>query len=158
MVKVGGLGPGPKRVSRKTLDPIGTHASDLCVRPMHIAPMTTHPNKHIAQQWFDAFNGHDLEGLLALYHENAVHFSPKLNVHRPETQGLIRGKEALRSWWQDAFERLPTLRYEVVKFTADEAQVFMEYIRHVEGEMDLRVGEVLEVKDGSIVASRVYHG
>jgi len=28
----------------------------------------------------------------------------------------------------------------------------------VEGEEDLRVGEVLEVRDGVIVASRVYHG
>jgi ketosteroid isomerase-like protein len=115
-------------------------------------------NKRIARKWFDAFNAHDLESLLALYHENAEHFSPKLKVHRPETQGLIRGKDALRSWWRDAFERLPSLRYEVVKLTADEEQVFMEYIRHVEGEADLRVGEVLEIKDGTITASRVYHG
>jgi hypothetical protein len=34
----------------------------------------------------------------------------------------------------------------------------MEYIRHVAGEVDLRVGEVLEIRDGVIVASRVYHG
>ena len=33
-----------------------------------------------------------------------------------------------------------------------------EYTRQVEGEEDLRVGEVLEVKDGRIIASRVYHG
>jgi hypothetical protein len=46
----------------------------------------------------------------------------------------------------------------VVTLTADDAQVFMEYIRHVEGEEDLRVGEVLEVRNGIIVASRVYHG
>ena len=46
----------------------------------------------------------------------------------------------------------------MVKFTADDDQVFMEYIRHVEGEGDLRVGEVLEIRDGMIMASRVYHG
>ena len=86
------------------------------------------------------------------------HFSPKLKLRHPETNGLITGKEALRSWWRDAFERLPSLNYEVVKLTADEEQVFMEYIRHVSGEEDLRVGEVLEVRDGLIVASRVYHG
>lgn len=34
----------------------------------------------------------------------------------------------------------------------------MEYIRHVQGEEDLRVGEVLEIREGMIVASRVYHG
>jgi len=34
----------------------------------------------------------------------------------------------------------------------------MEYIRHVDGEEDLKVGEVLEIKNGLIVFSRVYHG
>lgn len=115
-------------------------------------------NKSIALQWFAAFNAHDLEALLALYADDAEHFSPKLKLRHPETHGLITGKEALRSWWRDAFERLPSLNYEVMKLTADEEQVFMEYIRHVSGEEDLRVGEVLEVRDGLIVASRVYHG
>ena len=64
-------------------------------------------NKQIAMHWFEAFNEHDLEKLLALYHNDAEHFSPKLKIRLPETQGLIRGKAALRSWWQDAFDRLP---------------------------------------------------
>jgi predicted SnoaL-like aldol condensation-catalyzing enzyme len=79
-------------------------------------------------------------------------------MRMPETLGLIEGKTALRNWWQDAFDRLPSLKYEVVKLTADEEQVFMEYIRHVDGEEDLKVGEVLEIKNGLIIASRVYHG
>jgi len=64
----------------------------------------------------------------------------------------------LREWWQDAFDRLPTLNYEVIKLTADDDQVFMEYMRHVKNEEDLRVGEVLQIKNGLIVFSRVYHG
>lgn len=112
----------------------------------------------IALRWFAAFNAHDLEALLALYAEDAQHFSPKLKVRRPETNGMVTGKAALRDWWRDAFERLPSLRYEVLKLTADDEQVFMEYIRHVDDDEDLRVGEVLEVRNGIIVASRVYHG
>lgn len=115
-------------------------------------------NKTIAQNWFDAFNAHDLEGLLSLYADDARHYSPKLKVRQPETNGLIYGKAMLRAWWKEAFDRLPTLNYEVVRLTADDEQVFMEYIRHVQGEEDLRVGEVLEIRDGLIVASRVYHG
>jgi steroid delta-isomerase-like uncharacterized protein len=115
-------------------------------------------NKNIALQWFEAFNEHHLEKLLSLYAEDALHFSPKLKERLPETKGLIKGKDALRSWWKDAFERLPTLYYEVVKLTADEQQVFMEYIRKVDGEEDMKVGEVLEIEKGVIVASRVYHG
>lgn len=112
----------------------------------------------VAQRWFQAFNAHDLEGLLALYADDARHFSPKLHVRKPETGGWVQGKDALRAWWRDSFQRLPSLRYEPTNFIANGTAVFMEYIRHVEGEADLRVGEVLEVADGLITASRVYHG
>lgn len=120
--------------------------------------MSAQQNKQIATQWFQAFNSHHLDDLLSLYDEQAEHYSPKLKLRRPETNGLIKGKSELRLWWQDAFNRLPTLQYEVIKLTADDEQVFMEYIRHVNGEEDLAVGEVLEIRNGVIVFSRVYHG
>jgi len=120
--------------------------------------MNVEQNKQKAHNWFAAFNAHDLEKLLELYDENAQHYSPKLKIRLPETQGLIKGKEALRSWWKDAFDRLPSLSYEVIKLTADTEQVFMEYTRHVDGEEDLSVGEVLQIENGLIVFSRVYHG
>lgn len=115
------------------------------------------PLKSIATQWFEAFNQHNIEMLLNLYHHDAQHYSPKLKIHRPETNGLIVGKEALRSWWTDAFQRLPNLQYQVINLIADEEQVFMEYIRKTPGEPDLHVGEVLQIKNGKIIASRVYH-
>lgn len=114
--------------------------------------------EEIALKWFAAFNSHNLEDLLALYHDQAEHFSPKLKIRRPETKGLVTGKAALRDWWQDAFERLPELHYKVTSLTANNDRVFMEYIRQVPGEEDMLVAEVLEIKEGKIVASRVYHG
>lgn len=114
-------------------------------------------NLSIARAWFDAFNAHDLEKLLQLYHAEADHYSPKLKVLHPETHGLIKGKEALRNWWRDAFHRLPTLRYEMISLTANDDRVFMEYKRHVQGEEVILVGEVLEIKNNAIIASRVYH-
>lgn len=119
--------------------------------------MTTDQLIHIATHWLSAFNRHDLEGILSLYHEHAEHYSPKLKMRQPETNGLINGKVALRAWWKDSFQRLPSLQYEVIRLTPFENRVFMEYTRHVEGEEDLVVGEMLEVKNGLIVASRVYH-
>lgn len=120
--------------------------------------MTTQKNLSIAHAWFEAFNSHNLEKLLSLYDDDAEHFSPKLKIRHPETKGLVTGKEALRKWWKDAFERLPTLSYKVKSLTADSDRVFMEYIRTVENEDEMLVAEVLEIKEGSIVASRVYHG
>ena len=118
------------------------------------------PNQlqQIAIKWFDAFNTKNLEKLLELYDDEAQHFSPKLKIRQPETNGLIIGKEAMRVWWQDAFDRLPSLQYKVTSLTANGDRVFMEYIRMVTDESDLLVAEVLEVKNEKIIASRVYHG
>lgn len=113
--------------------------------------------EQIAENWFAAFNDQNLNKLLDLYHPDAQHYSPKLKMRHPETDGLIKGKEALRKWWQEAFGRLPTLRYEVVRLTSSSNRIFMEYIRHVEGEDDLYVGEMLEVENGLITASTVFH-
>ncbi len=115
-------------------------------------------NIEIATKWFQAFNDHNLEQLLALYHNEAEHYSPKLKIRQLETNGLVIGKSALRAWWQDSFDRLPTLSYKPTTFTTNEQRVFMEYVRSVENEVDMLVGEVLEIADGLIVASRVYHG
>lgn len=120
--------------------------------------MATEKNLAIAHLWFDAFNAHNLEKLLSLYDDEAQHFSPKLKIRQPETNGFVTGKEALRNWWQDAFDRLPTLHYKVTSLTANPDRVFMEYLRTVANEPDMLVAEVLEIKDGSIIASRVYHG
>ena len=120
--------------------------------------MNENPNITIAKEWFDAFNDQNLDKLLDLYHANAEHYSPKLKVRQPETNGLISGKNALHAWWKDSFERLPTLKYIPKNFIADESSVFMEYERHVQGEEPMKVGEVLEIKKRLIVSSRVYHG
>lgn len=115
-------------------------------------------NEQIALKWFEAFNEHNLENLLSLYSEHAQHFSPKLKIRQPQTNGLIIGKNALRTWWADAFERLPNLHYKVTSLTANEQRVFMEYIRQVPNEDDMLVAEVLEIENGLIISSRVYHG
>jgi hypothetical protein len=112
----------------------------------------------VAFRWLDAFNEHDMNKLLSLYDDEARHYSPKLKIARPETHGYISGKAALHQWWENAFERLPGLRYQVTSLTAGSGRVFMEYIRSANGEDNMLIAEVLEVNNGLIVASRVYHG
>ena len=116
--------------------------------------MTTYT---IAKKWLAAFNEHNLEILLSLYDDNAEHFSPKLKLRNPESEGKIKGIDAMRNWWKDAFERIPKLTYQEKTITASDDRVFMEYTRVVPGEENLNVAEVLEIKNGLIIASRVYH-
>lgn len=123
-----------------------------------MSKMTAKKNEQIAVNWFEAFNTHDLEKLLSLYHEEARHYSPKLKIRKPETNGLVKGKNALRAWWKDAFERLPSLKYLTISLTANDNRVFMEYIRKVDNEDDMMVAELLEIESGVIISSKVYHG
>ncbi|PKH67041.1 nuclear transport factor 2 family protein [Flavobacterium sp. ALD4] len=120
--------------------------------------MTPEKLQSIAFKWFETFNNKELEKLLSLYDDDAEHFSPKLKIHQPETNGLLIGKQALREWWQDAFNRLPSLNYKVKSLTANGDRVFMEYIRTADGEDEMHVAEVLNIREDKIVASRVYHG
>lgn len=112
----------------------------------------------LGRAWLAAFDRRDLDALLALYADDAVHTSPKLRERRPETNGEVRGKAALRDWWADAMQRLPQLRYVERRITADDARVVIEYDRVCPPDPVLRVLETYDVVDGRIVASAVFHG
>jgi ketosteroid isomerase-like protein len=120
--------------------------------------MSAADNLEIARAWLRAFNAYDVDALVALYAEDATHTSPKIRTLHPETEGKLVGKAALAQWWRAANARLPGLRYEETALTADETRVFLEYVRHAPDGTTMPVAEVFEVRDGKIVASRVYHG
>ncbi len=112
----------------------------------------------IAHAWIAAFNAHDVTALVSLYAPDATHTSPKIRAHHPDTGGKLVGRDALGAWWRDAIARTPGLRYEPFAFTASEDRVFIEYVRHAEGQPAMPVAEAFDIVDGRIVASRVYHG
>ena len=113
----------------------------------------------LAREWLTAFNARDLDALLALYEDDAVHTSPKLRAKDPSTKGEIRGVAALRKWWADSMKRMPELHYEERFLTAMEDRVIMEYTRLNPGDPPLAVAEVLVVAEsGKISASHVFHG
>jgi len=134
------------------------HKYYSCIRGNKNYPkIRTLTNEEIALKWFDSFNTKNLEALLSLYADDARHFSPKLKIRQPETEGWIKGKTELRNWWADAFKRLPSLHYQVNTLTANSDRIFMEYLREVEGEPSMMVAEVLEISNSKIQSSRVYH-
>lgn len=118
----------------------------------------SHPNDAIALAWLDAFNAGDVPRLVSLYAQDCNHTSPKIRALHPETGGKLLGRAALTTWWTDAMKRLPGLRYEKTAVTANAERVFLEYVRHAPDGPPLPVAEVFDVRDGKIVASRVYHG
>ena len=112
----------------------------------------------LARAWLAAFNAHDVGALVALYADAATHTSPKIRALHPDTGGKLVGKPALTAWWSDAIKRIPGLRYEPSSIVADGDCAIIEYMRIAPGEPPMPVAEAFDVREGKIVASRVYHG
>ena len=65
-----------------------------------------------ARDWEAGWNSHDLDRIMAHYHEDIV-FRSKKAVPLVGT-GALEGKAALRDYWARALERQPDLRFEVL--------------------------------------------
>jgi hypothetical protein len=111
----------------------------------------------VARRWLAAFNAGDLDSLIELYADDAVHESPKIRKAMPASGGKLVGKTAMREWWKQAFSRLPGMTYELTALTSDRSRAVIEYIRRAPGQEPLSVAEAFEVRDGEIVHSVVYH-
>ena len=66
----------------------------------------------VADEWFAAWNAHDLEAVLAHYAEDVEFVSPFVAVLNGDERGVLHGKDALRAYFARAFERFPDLRFE----------------------------------------------
>lgn len=63
------------------------------------------------KQWVEAWNAHDVEAVLAHFHDDVVFTSPVAAKVSPKTAGVVRGKPALRRYWTQALQRIQNLRF-----------------------------------------------
>jgi len=103
--------------------------------------------RNFAQQWVDAWNAHDLDGVLAHFAEDAEFASPVAAQLLPETNGVLRGKDAIRAYWTVGLERIPDLRFEVIDIYTGVGIVVIHYRNHVGG----LVNEVLHLNADGMV-------
>lgn len=110
------------------------------------------PDAHqFADEWLRAWNAHDVEAVLAHFHDDVMFTSPVAARVLPETGGVVRGKEALRHYWTTALAGLPGLHFELVAVYQGESTLVINYRNH----RDELVNEVLTF-DGDLV--REGHG
>lgn len=99
-----------------------------------------------AAKWCDAWNGHDVERVLSHFTDDVIFTSPVAATLFPETGGEIRGKEALRAYWQEGLRRIPDLRFSIERVFGGIDMVVIQY-RNQKG---ARVSEVLEFENGKV--------
>jgi hypothetical protein len=64
--------------------------------------------------WLDAWIGHVVEDVLSHFTEDAAFTSPVAARIVDGSDGIVRGKAALREYWSEGLRRIPDLRFELV--------------------------------------------
>jgi hypothetical protein len=120
--------------------------------------MTGAHARAFADEWAAAWNELAVERVLAHFDENVSFTSPTaLTVVGVPT---VRGKQALREYWNEAVARIGSLRFTVdrVLWDASARELAIVYDSEIDGRKR-RVSENLTFgADGLVVSAEVFHG
>lgn len=80
--------------------------------------ITQQQAEQFAREWIDAFNRRDLDAMLSHYANDVEFTSPIVVELLGDPSGTIRGKEALRSYFEKGLAAYPNLGFEVLHVLA----------------------------------------
>jgi len=107
-----------------------------------------------AEDWYEAWNSHDLEAMLSHYADDVEFASPFVVALFDEPSGTIRGKDDLRVYFSRGLERYPDLRFEPLDLLTGVDSVTLSYIS-VEGR---RAAEVMTLDaEGRVVRVQAHY-
>jgi hypothetical protein len=90
--------------------------------------MITHDDAHrFAEDWIAAWNARDLDRILAHYCDDFEMASPVIVSLMSDPCGVLRGKDAVRTYWSQALARVPNLCFELVGVYAGVESVVILY-------------------------------
>jgi ketosteroid isomerase-like protein len=112
------------------------------------------PGEELIQRYFDAFNRHDMEGVMACFHEQ-----PAL-VHADGKR--LAGRQEVRHSYETEFAMSPDVHCELRMCTGNSGHGVAESLargtRAKDGKTFEAIGaEVMEIVDGKIKEIRDYH-
>jgi len=99
-----------------------------------------------ASHWLDAWNAHDLDAILSHFSDDVVFTSPIARQVVDGSEGVVRGKPELRSYWREGLRRNPELHFEIAGLYLGVNTLVIHYRNHSGG----LVNEVLTF-DGPLV-------
>jgi ketosteroid isomerase-like protein len=110
--------------------------------------------EELIQRYFDAFNQHDVEGVMACFHEHPVIIDPAGN--------RLEGRDMVRRHYEISFDRFPDGRCDLRLCTGNGGRGVAESLfrgtRAQYGNVVEALGaEVMEIADGKIKEIRDYH-
>ena len=100
--------------------------------------MIEHPRAEaFARAWIEAWNTRDLDRILALYADDVESVSPLAARLLGDPSGVVRGKAALRAYYEKGLEASPNLQFQLERVYAGASSVLVCYRgpRALAGEM-----------------------
>ena len=108
----------------------------------------------IAREWVDAWNSHDLDRIMSHYDEDFEMRSQFIRTLVGEPSGTLRGKPAVRAYWERALALNPDLHFEFVAVAAGVDSIAINY-RNQRG---MNCIEVLEFgPSGKVRSARAHY-
>lgn len=89
--------------------------------------------RQFAREWVEAWNAHDLDAVLAHFAEDASFSSPVAAQLLPDSGGILRGRAAIRAYWEAGLQRIPDLHFEIVDVYVGVDTVVINYRNHAGG-------------------------
>ena len=122
-----------------------------------VAQADTAETRAIVEAVFEAFNRHDLDAIVALYHPDAKLVTPGF----PEPR---YGLEVIRATYKDHFDNIPGVYDEVTRIVAEGNEGAVEFTAtwdqptedDPEARGALKIAVFLKIKDGLIIEDITY--
>jgi ketosteroid isomerase-like protein len=118
--------------------------------------------RHVYEQWHQTVVARDLDGLMALYADDAVLETPLvLATLRDRTTGVLKGKADIGAFFAAGLRKLPGELgrwYRTGTFFSNGRQLSWEYPRDTPQGDQIDLVEVMDIANGRIAHHRVYWG
>jgi ketosteroid isomerase-like protein len=89
--------------------------------------MTEDEARSFAADWIDAWNSHDLDRIMKHYAEDVVLVSPVAAQLLNDPGGTVRGKDALREYFQKGLNAFPQLRFDLIEVMRGLSSIVLYY-------------------------------
>ncbi|MCP4639325.1 MAG: nuclear transport factor 2 family protein [bacterium] len=110
--------------------------------------------QEFAEQWIDAWNRRDIDAVMAFYADDAEVRSPLAARMAPGSRGVLRGADALRTYYGRLIETRKDLRFELTDCLTGVNGLTAIY----RGLACMRVAEAMTLDDsGKVVKSDVFY-
>lgn len=86
------------------------------------------PNpQQFAKEWIESWNSHDIERILSHYSDDFEITTPMIQKLFGDTRGTLKGKSAVRKYWEDALQKVSDLHFELLDVTRGVDSIALYY-------------------------------